>query len=318
MDNNIEGGRPLELAEQEKPGVYKLGVARHAHRLPSGKLSPKGIESAGLAGEQIGPTTEVFKNYPSDESTRRTVDTANIMNEKSGIISQKTKKPYVTREVPDIQYDILKPDLYNSLKKGSEMVDEATLREVGLSTEKDGNGKLLVDLGKLSEEEQEKIAPIREKNQVIAFEFCLSQKAVTQRLAMGLAHQLVHELEIVKRYDSRRKMENNPLKKDAILNTVTHGIISESLFVEAGIYHDSNDHETQGITNFDDIGGYIKPAESWHMEITDPNNIPDQIPVIFDGPNRPERGRVFIDKKKLLDLGDQYLAWRKTQPKLKE
>lgn len=305
-----EGG-PKEVTFEKEP-TYVFMITRHAERLASGELSPEGIENASGKGGRIGEEAEVLKAYASDEKSDRAFITGDLISEKSGIKSELTGKQYATRKVEDIQYGILNPDLKRQLGKASELINEETLRELGESTERDENGKLKVDLTKLPD--QEKIAPIRAKNQTAGFRYILKEEndeAIT-RMAMGLAQQLNHEFEIAGRYDRRyRDGDDFNVKKDTVLNTVTHGMFMEALLKKAGVML-GKDGQEGPISDFEgeDFGGFIDTNESIYLDIKNPNDLPDKIPVRFEGGNRPAEGKVFIDKKKLLALVDKYKEWK--------
>jgi len=287
--------------EVEQPPKYRLMISRHAERLPDGSLAPEGIESSTKKGEKLREEAEVVKGYASDEKSGRTVMTSDLISDASGTISASTEKGYKTRERTGIQYDILNPDLTPLLKQASKIIDDATIKELGLPA-----GTVLKELPK---EEQEKIAPIRQKNQELGLKILLDNPEVVHRMSIGLAHQLVKELELVNRYDDLRKNGNKPIEKDVILNTVSHGMFSESLFLEAG-YIKTEDGGLRKIEESDienqKFGGFIMPSESFFLEIKDPKNIPDKIPVSFEKQDRPEEGVVFIDKNRLLELAEEY------------
>ncbi|EKE10609.1 MAG: hypothetical protein ACD_15C00227G0002 [uncultured bacterium] len=310
---------PKEATFEKKP-KYVFMITRHAERLASGELSPDGVESANEKGEQIGEEAEVMKAYTSDEKSNRTFITGNLISEKSGIKSELTGEQYATRKVEDIQYGILNPDLKNVLSRTSDLINEETLKELGESTERDEAGKLKVDLTKLPD--QEKIAPIRAKNQIVGFRYILGEEndeAVT-RMAMGLAQQLNHEFEMAGRYDRRyRDGENPKVKKDTVLNTVTHGMFMESLLKKAGVVI-GRDGQENPISDFEseDFGGFINTNESIYLDIENPGSLPDKIPVRFEGGNRPETGKVFIDRNKLLELVARYKEWKKSQEEKSE
>ncbi len=308
--NSLEGG--YKEATFEKVPKYVFMITRHAERLASGEISPDGMESASEKGERIGAEAEMVKSYTSDEKSGRTFVTGDLISKKSGIKSDLTGKQYATRKVEDIQYAILGSDLKKAFGKASDLINEATLKELGESTERDEDGKLKVDVTKLPD--QEKIAPIRAKNQIVGFRYILQEEndAAITRMAMGLAQQLNHEFEVAGRYNEYRNKQDKKLEKDALLNTVTHGMFMESLLKKAGVMI-GEDGKEQPISDFEseDFGGFINTNESIYLDIKDPSNLPDRIPVRFEGNNRPAEGSVFIDRKKLLALADEYKKWKK-------
>ena len=106
---------------------------------------------------------------------------------------------------------------------------------------------------------------------------------------------------------SRGKKEKSP-KKDVVINLNTHGLFTESLLKNAGIFIRTDGEEIHGINNMDsdELGGYIQPAESIYLDIgSDPNNIPKRIPVIFEG-ERDVKGKIYIDSAKLEQLNKHY------------
>lgn len=294
---------------QEKQPHYVFAITRHAERLAGGELSPDGKESAKTKGAKIGGSAEVLKTYASDEKSGRTVATGKLISEESGIKSPVMGDIYATRQVEDIQYGILSPDFKEQLTKASDIINEVTLRELGESIERDEAGKLKVDITKLPD--QEKIAPIRAKNQIVGIKELLKNDGAVGRMASGLAHQLVKEFKIAGRYDNYRKKKSEELKKDAILNTVTHGMFMESLLKRAGFFK-KEDGSEEPITDFEseEFGGIIKTNESIYLDIENINNLPENIPVRFESAHRPKDGTVFINRGKLLELDKEYLEWK--------
>ncbi len=211
----------------------------------------------------------------------------------------------------DIQYaGVVEPDF---MKEVIKTIDDATIEELGLS-----EGTVLKDLPL---EKQKEIAPIRQKNQELGFQLYLQSPEVIHRMSLGMAVQLTKEMKIIEHYDKGRKKNEKSLKKDAILNTVTHGMFPEALFLEAGLIK-GKDGEMRKIEKDDiqtpEFGGFIMPCESFILEIgNDPENIPDKIPVTFEKDSRPADGVVLIDKKRLLELAEEYKQRRKPENTVK-
>ncbi|MFH1187687.1 MAG: hypothetical protein V1688_02370 [bacterium] len=318
-----ESRNPTEKSpsiEQEEKPRLRLMITRHAERIPSGELSPEGVRKAGEKGKNMQGKAEVLKGYASNEKSKRTVDTSNLISKGSGIESPQTGDAYSTKEVKDIQYDILNPDLAHVLKEAPKMINDATLEELDktgkYSLEKDADGNITTELNKLSKGVQIEIAPIRQKNQIIGLRHVMKNSEAVNRLAMGLAHQELKELGIAKRYVHSRE-EKKPLEGDVILNTNTHGLFVESLLTKAGFYVDEKGEKTP-IADIEDenIGGFMQPGESITLDIgEDPSNPPQEIPVIFEGENRPQAGKVFIDLKKMQELDEEYIKWKEAQKK---
>lgn len=302
--------------ESENKPKYRLMLTRHFERVPSGQLSEVGIAHAQEKGQRMAGSAEVLKAYASDHRSGRARQTSELITESAQIESPLTGETYETREVPGIQYDYLQPDMADVVPNGKKIVEKATLQELmriepdqGWTDEEDENGNLKINIEKLPPEVMERIAPIRQKYQPLAFKYLMNDEPACHRLAIGLSHQLDHELEVIKKYDQARQHQKAPLEKDAILNTVTHGMYVEALLREAGVMIGKNGTENK-LVDFetDDFGGYIMPGESIYLDIDDPNNIPDRIPVVFEGDNRPKVGRVFVDKNRLLELSQE---WKK-------
>lgn len=308
--------------EAEKMPRYIIMITRHAERLPSGELSPEGVAHAKAKGEKL-KDVEVLKSYASDHPSGRTYETAENIGEEADIKSPATGERYKTRKVKGIQYDALDPTI---LKTAKLLIEEATIDEINnehpelaqlisstLSEDTDGTltktnfkGELMVDIEKLPKEIQKQIAPIRQKHQKIGFEKILGDSDAVKSMAAGLSHQLVGKEKILARYS--RKREDIPPKKDVVININTHGLFTESLFKNAGILVKPDGEEIHGIDNMDtdDLGGYIQPAESIYLDIgTDPNNIPERIPVIFET-GRNVNGKLYIDRSRLEQLDKNY------------
>lgn len=324
------------MMEDENVPRYRLMITRHAERLPSGELSPEGIEHAKKKGA-IMQNAEVLKAYASDHKSGRAIKTGDLISKESRIKSELTGEQYPTRTVKDIQYDILEPDLYHLIPKLKLIIEVPTLAEAFLIPElkkqideavdkdrakivckQDSNGNPMIDMEKLPVDIQMQIAPLRQKNQKKGFEKFLNEyPEAVHRLAMGLGHQLAYELKIAAGYADMRDMFESPPQKDVILNTATHGLFTESLLREAGIFVQPDGQEILGIQDFQsaEIGGFIQPAEAIYLDIDDPSHVPNRIPVSFEGTHRPQSGRVFIDRKKLEKLDQDYLEWKKTSTK---
>jgi len=317
LENQAE--EPETTTEVENKPKYRFMVTRHADRSPDGKLTPDGIEKSSVKGASMKDEVEVVKGYSSDDKTNRTYDTSELISDASETIAN-TDEQYKTRKVKDIQYNILDPDMSDLLAKAKEAIDKATLVDLGLSTEKGENGKFLIDLAKLPKEEQIKVGPVRQKNQILGFRYMIDNDKATHRMAMGLAHQLTHEFAIAGRYDKMRDYKDDKLEKDAVLNAVTHGLFSESLLKEAGVFKNKDGELMEGIKDFEseEFGGYFGPADSFYIEVQDPNNLPELLPIVFEGGNRPENGRVFIRLEKLKSLTTDYDKFFEERKKYEE
>lgn len=309
--------------ESEKLPHYIIMITRHAERLPSGELSPEGVAHAKTKGEKL-KNVEVLKSYASDHPSGRTYETAESIGEKANIKSPLTHKRYKTRTVKGIQYDALDPsikkkakllieeatlsEIYSEYPKLAQLIDSEIKKENKILTKIDSRGETMVDIEKLSKNIQRQIAPIRQKNQKFGFEKILDNPKAVKSMAMGLSHQLVGKAKILARYSQYRKAKNNAPKKDIAININTHGLFTESLLKNTGIFIKPNGEKIHGIDNIntDDLGGYVQPAESIYLDIgADPNNIPEQIPVTFEK-KRDINGRVYIDRSKLEQLDKDF------------
>lgn len=309
--------------EAEKIPRYTIMITRHAERLPSGELSPEGIAHAKAKGERL-KDVEVLKSYASDHPSDRAYETAENIGVVADIKSPATEERYQTRRVKGIQYDVLDPDILRDVRL---LIEEATLNEIhdqhpelarliesaqnqdasGALTKINSKGESMVDMEKLPKDIQQQIAPIRQKNQKLGFEKILDNLDAVSNMARGLSHQLVAKEKILARYAQQRKTKNNPPKKDVVINISTHGLFTESLLKNVGIFVKSNGEEIHGIDNMDtdDLGGYVQPAESVYLDIgADPNNIPERIPVTFEE-GRTVNGKVYIDRSKLGQLAKE-------------
>lgn len=333
--------RKSELAmgsqvEAEKKPSYRFMITRHAERLPSGELSPEGIAHAKRKGEVV-KEAEVLKAYASDHPSKRAFKTGDLISAESGVKSEASGRQYTTREVPNIQYDVLKPDLYHIIAGLKLLIEEPTLVEASsnpglkklideaitkdrekIISKKGSDGQPMIDMEKLPVDVQMKIAPIRQKYQKLGFIKCLSDYPdAVQRMAAGLGHQLVEEFKIAERYSKVRDTVDKPIQKDVILNTATHGLFTESLLMKAGIYVklDGQEIREMKVSDFQDrnFGGFVQPGESIYLDVEDPAKLPEKIPVKFEGTHRPQPGRVFIDRKRLEALNKDYLDWKKLQ-----
>ncbi len=309
----------------EKP-LYKILLTRHAERLPSGALSPDGIEAAKRKGESLFDA-EIVKAYASDDKSKRTVVTGDIISQESDTTweyedreGNTQEKSFTTREVSDIGYDVFKPDLYNYLKTTGSITDVATVEELdGLAgkdefawvkdTARTTEGKFAVGWEDLSQEQQIQVAPIRARNQRVGYDWLLQHEDVVHRAAFCAAHQLLKRISVAGRHAQfRDHMQSSP-ENDVIMNIVTHRIFTESLLLQAG-YITGEDGEMHSIKDINEFGGWLEPLESIEVDFEDPANIPAKIPVIFEKEGRPQRGTVFLDLEKMKQLDKEYLEWK--------
>jgi len=314
----------LPKKENEKKPHYIIMITRHAERLPSGELSPEGIIHAKTIGEKL-KHVEVLKPYTSDHPSGRTHETAEYISKEANVKSPLSGERYQTRKIKGIQYDLLNPEILKDVKL---LIEERTLEEInndhpelsqvinsmvtndkdGLLTKVDSKGEIIADIEKLPKDIQQRIAPIRQKNQNLGFEKMFNDPQTVQNMAAGLSHQIYNKELLLKRYSkSREKKEKEP-KDDIIVNLNTHGLFTESLLKNAGIHVKPNGEEIHGIENIDDgeLGGYIQPAESIYLDLgQDSSNIPERIPVIFEE-TRDIKGKIYIDKVKLEQLSKYY------------
>ncbi|MDZ7798241.1 MAG: hypothetical protein U5L76_01335 [Patescibacteria group bacterium] len=313
----------LPNIEAEKKPHYIIMITRHAERLPSGELSPEGIAHAKVKGEKL-KDVEVLKSYASDHPSARTYETAENIGSEADIKSPLTGERYKTKKVKGIQYDVLDPVI---LKDAKLSIDENTLKEIdrdhpeltqsinlalaeGAPTKINSQGETMVDIEKLPKNIQQQIAPIRQKNQKLAFEKILNNPEAVQSMMAGLSHQIFEKELILDRYARVRKKKEQPPKKDVVININTHGLFIESLLKNTGIFVKPNGEDVSGIDNMDsdELGDYIQPAESIYLDIgTDPHNIPERIPVIFES-ERDVKGKVYIDSAKLEQYSKHYKA----------
>lgn len=304
---------------------YHLRVMRHAPRMASGELRPEGIEKARGFGVTL-EDSQVVKGYASTEKTGRTVMTADLVSEGSGVESPLKKlridelkehdefdkanqiKPrYETRRVQGIDYDAVDKDLLKIVVKA---IDRATLEELhrvyGWSVEG-------LDLKNPPEDMSEKdkilIAEVRQKNQEVGFEMLVQEPVAVHQMAIGLAHQMIDKLELMGRYDKAEEKigdDEADQKGDVNIDLTSHGMFMESILMEAGVSQDTDGDHPHKINDFKEIGGYFQTNESFYLDLEDPKNIPDLIPVVFDSPERPGKGKIFVEKNRLALLDIEY------------
>lgn len=291
---------------KEKKPKYRFMISRHAERDPSGRLTPEGEQHARALGEGLAASAEVVKAYASDDKSKRTRKTGELISRGSGTTSVRGEA-YATREKRGISYNVLKPDLADELKKVTAEIDKATREELGLPPG--------TKLDELPAEELARVAPVRQKNQAVGFRSVIQNAEMVHRMGSGLANQLVTEFGIAQRYERKRQSDGKPPEKDVILNTATHGLFVESLLKEAGVVVYEDGREERGSIDFEspEFGGFIQPTESVYLDIDDPDKIPERIPVVFEGENRPKTGTVFIERSKLEQLSREYKEWKASQ-----
>ncbi len=325
----ITGVEGQPTVETERPPVYRFVIGRHAERAASGELRPEGIEKAKRLGQTIGSDSELYKGYASTEASDRSFTTSELAIEAAAMGERfKPELGRGTRRVAGIQYEeALSPDaqhalptltdLRPALKRASKMIDEATLREPALNmlgitptSGVDIRAKQLQDPFN-TVEIKTLIAELRQKNQDVGFDYILGDvPEAVHREAIGLANQLVRELELIGTYHDKRTRAARPLEKDAVLQTITHGSFAEALLMEAGFYLDEAGVRQR--FSADDFKAewfgarYIKPTEAFYFDLALENLAPDEVTVTFLEPNRPAQGKVWLDMNKLYELAGEY------------
>lgn len=314
-----------EQAENEPRHSYHLRVMRHAQRQPSGELRPEGVEKARKFGETLSDSV-VVKPYASTEKTGRTVKTANFVVEGSGVkspakrisIESGTSKfsggaEFNTRQVEDIEYNMIEPELLNTVRSH---IDQLTLDEIARTGLWSIEGLDIRNLpAEMPEPTKIKIGEIRQDMQEAGFEMLMDDAGSIHNMAMGLAHQFVHKMEICRRlqkfHEIRTERGEDETEGDVDINITTHGMFSESMFLSAGLV--KTDSGFERIENFDNLGGIFLPNESWYLDIPDPSNVPELIPVVFEGENRPAKDVVFVERSRLEALDRDYEEWKRAQ-----
>lgn len=297
---------------------YHLRVVRHAERLPDGSLRPEGVAKARAFGATLSDSA-VVKGYASTEASGRTVKTSDLITEGSGVVSpsmvasmedetSSVEGPeFATRQVDDIEYNMIEPQL---LKRASGLINKLTLEEVertGLWPTEGLDIKKLPD--EMPEEVRVKIGEIRQEKQDEGFKLLMDDAESVHNMAMGIAHQFVTKMGACRKLHNWKGEQVREGNVD--LNIVTHGTFTESTLLSAGVALTSDG--PRRIADFDEIGGYFKPNESWYLDISDPNNIPELIPVVFEKEGRPEKGKVFVSLTQLKNLDDDYKKFKEFQ-----
>ena len=297
---------------------------RHAERLIDGSVSPEGEQHAKEEGKEYGKAL-VYKTKGSDDSSGRAFNTAKGLSESAGVKSGMTGKVYETRKARDIQYDEIKKEFEVLVKKGVALIEKKTFEEIEKYNEtaekklpaKMVDGKVQAEGATVGEIAQ--ISKIRQNNQKFGFDQIFENSPdVVHRLAFCSAHDLMHNLEVLKRYKSRygKKLasgvvEEEGLKsegKKVVLDDTSHGMFSEALFREAGTLDGNNvKGENLGL-KAEQIGGYLNPLESFSLKIENPDEIPDLIPVAIKR-NDGSKQEVFLSYKKLQELEEDYQSW---------
>lgn len=317
--NRYKTMETMKTAEKkfEKEPDMILMCTRHAERLAGGEATEEGLEKSKRIGKSLGEIG-LYKPYPSFE--KRAQKTGEAIADGTGTKSPLTEKMYRSHRVRDIEYGFLKREYPEQFKKAKFLIEEATLREMGLPVELDDNGKIKMTTDMYSKEEQARMAPARQKNQVVGIKYLLEQPEIDHEMAFVIAHQLVERMKVSGEYmdyrDRSREEETKTsvelLAGPVVPGIVGHGAFFESFLKRAGVIRKENGQEEPIDPVGDEFGGIINPNESFQLIIQDRDNIPDRIPVNFLGKGRPKAGTVFIDTKKLFELDEDYRKWTQT------
>lgn len=282
----------------------RIIFTRHAERLPSGNLSAEGLKRAETKGKALKKDARAILSYSSDHPSKRAYDTAKIIADASEIIQLPEDSLHKIKEVKDFSYDIFSPDLKHFLVEVKNIIDEATLNEIGLSAEKDESGKFINSLEELPESQQQEVAQIRQKNQVLGFDFWLNQPDVVNRLAICMAHRLIEAIDDSKNYE---------IHESIISNNVGHGCFAEALFEKAGVSM-VNDKSILGVSLMNnEHGGFIQPLESFYFEIDSQKDMPELIPIYIEKTDGTIINEFSLSYEKLCKLDGEYKAWAKSR-----
>jgi hypothetical protein len=277
----------------------RIIFTRHAERLPSGKLSPEGLKHAKEKGRGLSKQAAALFSYSSDHPSKRAYDTAEVIANASGIAKPVPETGNLIEEVEDFSYDVFKPELKQYLSEAKDIIDAATLAEIGLPTERDASGELKIKPEDLPSDQQIEIARLRQENQKLGFDLWLSRPDVVHRLAICMAHRLIDEINGSKKYEAY---------KSVILHTVGHGCFAESLFLEAVRY------KTEPIVSLKDQDiGYIQPLESFYFEIDTAKDLPDLIPIYIQKNDGSTIKNLSLSYPRLKALNDDYEKWSKSK-----
>lgn len=296
-----------ELKEKQEGPYVEIWITRHANRLSTGDLTPEGIEAAEKKGLSLS-FAEVHKGYaPSekDDKTLRAYKTVDIVSEASEIKSAKTGKKYETRKREGLSYNLAGP-LMPKIKEYTKSINEAVKKN---HPDFDPKSK------------DPKWGKIREGYQYIALQNLLARdKPLVHIFAMGVAHQFYNLVKLSETYVQKRdylekKGKADPIKKDIILDEGTHGVFIESLLQKALIRIQKDAQEKRAYDTWVDetgqgqleerMGGILKPTESIKTKYKLGEDIPDRLPLSFEGKHFTEE-ECFLDMSRIKKLHDQF------------
>lgn len=301
----------VSVVEEKRAPKYRLfiGLGRHSEKNPSGELNQEGIGHAQEVGESLEGAT-IVKGYASDHKSRRAIETADLISHASGSTQGLGEKdyPYRTSSESEIGYDV--GDLRPFLEDLKIDLERTVAIASGLPPD--------TNLATLPPEEQKRVAPIRQSFQPEFFMRGLANPDIVDRMSMGLAHQIMKEIEIFKRYLKLLEKKEKSLEGDVYLNNISHGMFIESLLLRAGSIKDGDQYRPFELEDIEGIGGVINPAELAFLDIEDPQNLPPEIPIIFKEDNRPQRGMIVINTDRLIALDNQYEEWQRSLEQAKK
>lgn len=281
----------IERKEAEKgKAITYIELIRHAPRLagknvfrdeygnlrtiedPTG-LSERGKKIAQEYGKKLSDM-DLVKAYGSLEP--RTIETGEIITATSEVISQQTGKPAIPRKRPGIDYkSVLDPEV---LKKAKEVIQE----------------HLPPNFAQLSQEER---AVVREELQHLGLKVVLENEEAVDRMAQGMANQLETMVKVARR--------GVKIDSKVAMCLVGHSAFIESLFKKA-LVREKEGKRKIGFDDVDEIGGFIKPGESFRIKIVRDKEGKEEIDFKFSNPERLKGEKYWLDMDTIKELADKY------------
>lgn len=279
MREAISGDREANLENEADQATTYIYILRHSNRY-AGKneimnsvgetvtvvdpetLSPQGARAAQEFGKSLSDFDLVHTISSVEERARQTGD---LVKEGSGVVGKKRMHAGLgaspTRKVMGIGYKEvgINPD---SMKKAKKII----------------SSHLPKDFSELSPEER---AAVRDAKQDKGLPLLLEDEGLVQREAEGVANQLVHLKALAER-------GVKPGTKVAI-PIITHGTFPEAFFMKALVIEDEQTGEIKtGISNPDEIGGFIHQLEGLEIKMTRDSAGREAFDYSFTKPSRQE------------------------------
>lgn len=273
-----------ENKENGKNVLITIKFMRHGERDKDGNLLDIGREKTAINAEEFAKHNQVY-------------DAVKAIGSPAGPASDVGMQRAL--ETSDIYANVLDKDNLFNTRVNKFLSYETLITKPPYDHREIYNQSLPENYNELSDEEKVVAAKIANSKTVEHLDSLATPEAIQYKKELGGAEAVV-----VEHYANMAKN----LKKDSkvLITAGGHGGMLEYLLTQTmvAIDEDGNKHDDWTINK---IGGDLHPSEAFNIDIkTDEKGELMDLVVSFDGANRPNFPKMYLDKQKLKELADFY------------